>query len=108
MFHIGELGGVLKTLLWEKGVDYISIPPTAMKSVIAQNGAAKKPDISSALKTRFGLDIRQNDEADATGLLLIGEMLLGIRAVVGSVERFASVKNAKLTKGKLILISKPQ
>lgn len=109
MFHIGELGGVLKTLIWEKGIDLLLIPPTTMKSVIAGSGRADKIEIIKALKNRFDLSVNQHDEADATGLMLIGEMLRGVRKIeqnAGESKRFSIIKQLKLTKGKLQSISK--
>lgn len=109
MFHIGELGGVLKTLIWEKGVDLLSVPPTTMKSVIALNGRADKPDITKALKTRFGLSVNQHDEADATGLMIVGEVLRGIRRITdeseGQPKRSDAIYQLNITKGQLQSIS---
>lgn len=103
MFNIGELGGVLKTHSWENGFDYVCIPPTVMKSVIALDGGAKKDEISLALKSRFNIDIKQHDEADAAGLLLIGEMRCGARRPapkVGKSDRFAAVMDCAIVIGK--------
>lgn len=110
MFHIGELGGVLKRLIWSRGIDYFEIPPTVMKSVIALSGKAEKHQIATALKVRFGMTVNQHDEADAAGLMLVGEMKAGIRRVdakVGKSDRFDAVRQAEIVRGKLSLISKP-
>lgn len=106
MFHIGELGGVLKTMLWDRGIDYIEIPPTVMKSAIALNGRAEKTDIIASLKTRFNLRVTQHDEADAAGLMLLGEMFAGARKVdkqamkSGKADRFDAIRTAKVIKGR--------
>lgn len=111
-FHMGELGGVLKTLLWERGIDVLDIGPTMLKSIIALSGSAKKPDIVAALKTRFGINVTQHDEADAVGLMLVGEMRCGQRSVTSESKksrskssRFDSVRQANITRGKLKLVS---
>lgn len=109
MFHMGELGGVLKVLIWSKGVDLLPIPPTVMKSVIALDGKADKTKIATALKVRYNLTVTQHDEADAAGLLLLGDMYCGNRSVaqkVGKLDRFDSVRRTQAVKGKLQLISK--
>lgn len=109
MFHIGELGGVLKVLLWERGIDYLEVSPTTLKSAIALDGRADKAKIAMALKVRFGLSVHQHDEADATGLMLVGEMRTGVRKVdriAGESDRFKAIRALKETKGKLSLISK--
>src|SRR5574337_461353 len=41
-FHIGELGGILKVLAYEKGVDVLLTPPTTLKQFIAGKGNASK------------------------------------------------------------------
>lgn len=109
MFNIGELGGVLKTLIWEKGVDLLLIPPTTMKSVIAFSGRAEKADITKALETRFGLSVKQHDEADATGLMIVGEILRGVRRVAdepsGKPQRSDAIFQLTVTKGQLQSIS---
>ena len=108
MFHIGELGGVLKRLIWARGIDILEVPPTVMKSVIALSGRAEKDAIVRALKVRFGQTVSQHDEADAAGLLLLGEMRCGVRPVdakVGKTDRFAAVRDCKIIKGRLQLIS---
>lgn len=103
MFHIGELGGVLKTLLWERGIDFLEVPPTVMKSIIALSGRAKKPQVAAALKSRFGLAVTQHDEADAAGLMLLGEMRTGARSLdvkAGKLDRFEAIRQTQIVRGK--------
>lgn len=85
VFHLGELGGVFKLLVWERGIDMMIVGPTVMKMLITGSGsagrgakgkAAKEP-IARALRDTFGITATQNDEADAIGLMLIGEMKTG-------------------------------
>lgn len=104
MFHIGELGGVLKTLVWDKGIDCLEVSPTMMKSIIARSGRAEKQDIINALKARFGLVVSNHDEADAAGLMLLGEMKCGLYKVSEKEQQskhFASVLNSEITRGRL-------
>lgn len=111
MFHIGELGGVLKTMVWEQGIDYMLVPPTVMKSVIALSGRAEKQQISAALSVRFGVTVRQHDEADAVGLMILGQMRTGARKVDAQSAksgRFDAVSGIQITPGKLNLISNPR
>lgn len=109
MFHIGELGGVLKALIWEKGVDLLLVPPTTMKSVIAFSGRAEKTDIIKALQNRFGFSVSQHDEADAAGLMIVGEILKGTRRVADEPTRGGRRSDAvfqlTITKGQLQSIS---
>jgi Holliday junction resolvasome RuvABC endonuclease subunit len=80
-FHIGELGGVLKTLFWESGIMVILVAPKSLKMIIAGTGKAKKPEMATALKATFGYTIPQHDEADALGLMLVGELSNGLPVV---------------------------
>lgn len=112
VFKIGELGGVLKLFFWESSIDVLPIPPTVMKSVIALNGRAEKRDIANALASRFDINVTHHDMADATGLMLLGEMRLGLREATKEVngkaksKRFDSVQETPVLRGKLKLISR--
>lgn len=78
VFHIGEIGGVLKILLWERGIDVIIVGNKTMKRFIAGKGNAEKPEMVAAIKNRFGLIVDSHDEADGCGLMLTGEAWMGI------------------------------
>lgn len=112
VFHIGELGGVIKHLIWDRGIELLPVPPASMKSIIAENGKAEKNDIRLALQNRFGFYVQQNDEADAVGLMLVGEMKCGIRMppphTSKGPDRFKTVREAETIKGRLQSISKPK
>lgn len=107
VFKIGELGGVLKTHFWENGFDLLPVAPTALKSAIALKGNADKNEIGRALAQRFGIKVMQHDEADAVGLLLVGEMRCGLQRDVfvgakgkAQSERFESIQQINILKGK--------
>lgn len=101
-FDIGELGGVLKTYLYECGIDVMLASPSAMKKAITGKGNADagktvpgrktklkdktKPEMRAALLNTFGVELRQGDEADACGLMLMGEMRFGSHTVARSVQ----------------------
>lgn len=74
-FHIGELGGVYKMIAWDMGIDIMLVSPTALKACIVGNGQAKgKEPVMDAIREKFGYSFTQNDEADAFGLMAIGEV----------------------------------
>lgn len=101
-FNIGEMGGVIKTLLYERGVPYFEVPPTVLKSVIALHGKAEKHQMVDALRTRFGFDVPQHDEADAAALMVVGEMRTGVRPATpksGKSDRFEAVREAQIVQG---------
>lgn len=123
VYSMGELGGVLKTFLWVEGIDVILVSPTSLKLFVTGNGQPgrkkkgqtkltdkqKKALISEALLRDFSLDIQQNDEADAAGLLLFGELHAGIDVVpktsLESIRRGA-VSECIEVRGKMKLIAK--
>lgn len=90
VFHIGELGGVFALTLYEAGVTVQIVPPTTLKMAITGAGAAgkqyrgtKNPNkaaMRDALQARYGVNLAQDDEADAYALLMLGEHHHGITA----------------------------
>ncbi len=109
VFNIGELGGVLRLALWEAGFDVLYVAPTMMKSVIAENGKAEKPEVRAALNKRFSVHVVQNDEADAAGLMIVGEIKCGVGRIypkVGKSDRSKAVRELEIDRGKLQSISK--
>lgn len=87
-FDMGELGGVYKHLLWDRGIDVVVVPPSVLKSFLMLPGTPRKVKVSSkqkkekvvkAVQDLFGYEIAQHDEADAFTLLLIGEMHSGLQ-----------------------------
>lgn len=79
LFSLGELGGVLKLLLWESGVDILLVPPTSLKLFATGSGAAKKPEVGLALRQHLGVSFKSDDQNDAAWLLLLGEASLNPR-----------------------------
>lgn len=76
VFHIGELGGVLKLLAYERGVDVLLVPPTVLKQYITGRGNASKEDMQVAVRTKYGCKVTQADEVDAYSLFQFGAALL--------------------------------
>ncbi len=116
-FSIGELGGVLKTLFWENQIDVMLVSPTALKKAITGKGNAdkaqlvdgkkvkdkNKPEMRAALLNTFKLDLSQNDEADACGLMLMGEMRFGSNTVAKATQntlRLDALKECSIIRGR--------
>ena len=73
---LGELGGVIRVLFFESGVEHaIVVPPGTLKKFATGNGAADKSLISKELFRKWGVDVSNNNEADAAALALIGAAL---------------------------------
>lgn len=73
LFHIGELGGVMRLALYEAGHKVLLVPPTSLKLFVTGNGSAKGKDIiMRTLEKQHGCKFRTSDEADAYGLAILG------------------------------------
>jgi Holliday junction resolvasome RuvABC endonuclease subunit len=114
VFHLGELGGVLKTMLWERGIDVLIVPNTVLKKVIIGKAggnvkkAVTKEDMVSAL-AGYGYRVAQFDEADATGLMLCGEWKTDATQIPKNARqsnRFGSLSQCETVRGKLQSIAK--
>lgn len=60
--------------LKKRGITVYTVPPKTVKKVLSGNGAAKKPEQLANARKYFGTDltIKNDDEADALGLMAIG------------------------------------
>ena len=72
-----ELGTVLRMMLREREVPWFEVPPTTLKMFISGAGNSKKQQMMLALHVNFGLEIKDDNMADAQSLALFTEALLG-------------------------------
>ncbi len=73
VLNLAELGGVLKLLILDRGIDILSVPPTSLKLFAAGKGNAKKEQVSLALHAILGVTFSTSDQYDAAGLLMMAE-----------------------------------
>ena len=73
LFGLGELGGVLKLLILEKGIDVLVVPPTSLKLFAAGKGNATKDDVKLALHNEISVSFPTSDQNDAAWLMFMGE-----------------------------------
>jgi len=66
--NIGELGGVLRLAIYERGLPLVEIPPSCLKKYVCGHGNAKKEDVLQVLVHRSGRTFADNNAADAFGL----------------------------------------
>lgn len=67
--EIGELNGILKLDLFKEGIKYITVAPLQLKKYICGTGKdIKKELIILDIFKNFGVEIRDNNIADAYGL----------------------------------------
>ncbi len=62
-FSIGELGGVIKLLLWQIGIPCVIVPPTCRAKFATGKGNASKLEVLSSVSARTGI-VWQNPGAD--------------------------------------------
>jgi Holliday junction resolvasome RuvABC endonuclease subunit len=62
-FSIGELGGVIRLLLWDIGIPYVTVPPTCRAKFATGKGNASKNEVISSVSARTGV-VWQNPGAD--------------------------------------------
>lgn len=74
--QIGELGGIIRVLLAESGVNWITVAPAQLKKFATGKGNAKKEHILQQVYKRWGVECRTSDEADAFTLAKIGQALV--------------------------------
>lgn len=66
---LGELGGVVRVALFERGVPFVDVPPATMKKLATGKGNANKDEVFAAAIRRLGYTGTSKDEADARWLL---------------------------------------
>lgn len=64
------------SFLLSLGVEVIEVPPATLKKYVTGKGNAQKPDVRMEIFKRFGVDIRDDNEADAFALRALGLHLL--------------------------------
>ncbi len=74
--QIGELGGVLRAMLFEHGFSILEVAPSAVKKFATGKGNATKEKVAVGVYKRWGQEFRTNDEADAFVLAKIGQAYL--------------------------------
>ena len=68
---MGELGGLVRWTLWDRGVPYMDVPPSVLKKFATGKGNAPKDAVLSAA-IRAGYDGSDNNGADAWWLRQMG------------------------------------
>jgi len=79
-FSIGELGGVIKLMLFDFEITPSLITPTQLKKFVTGKGAADKSMIMLSVYKRWGFDPPDDNQADAYGLAKIAKELYSMSA----------------------------
>ena len=83
IFDLGELGGVLRTMLYEGGFLYYNVPPTVLKMFVTGKGNSHKNVMLEQTFRRWNLGseiLTDDDQVDAYGLCQYGDSYLRWRA----------------------------
>jgi Holliday junction resolvasome RuvABC endonuclease subunit len=98
----GMVQGVVRELLTRLGVPYILVSPATLKMYATGKGTATKSDMRMKLFQRFGIDIPDDNQADAWWLRALGHDLYGqpLTQINGSTDLPKSHRRAldKVTK----------
>lgn len=73
-----EIGTALRIVFRLMEKKFEVIPPTSLKKVITGSGVAKKDHIILEVFKRWGYEAKTNNIADAFGLAIVGQELLGV------------------------------
>lgn len=74
---MGELGGIVRYMLWREAWRYIEIAPGTLKKYATGKGNAGKNAMLIAARDRLGYTGEDNDQADALWLRAAGHEVLG-------------------------------
>lgn len=69
---MAELGGAIKLLCLSRGLPTILVPPMTLKKYVTGRGNAKKQEVLTAVKQRWGKAFISSDKADAYALFMFG------------------------------------
>ena len=76
LFDIGELGGVIKILAWDRSLPMLIVPPASLKMFVTGNGIAQKPEMEATVKVQWHAKVKDDNQADAVGLFYFAQATL--------------------------------
>ena len=91
---IGELGGVVRLMLWQNKIPYIEVPPTSRAKFATGRGNASKHEVISAVSAKTGRTFRGsggNDECDAWVLEEMAKAKLGVSSWSWTKEQMSAL-----------------
>jgi crossover junction endodeoxyribonuclease RuvC len=73
---LGELGGITRLCLHKLGFKYLEVAPKQLKKFITGNGNASKEEMIKEVNSKMGLELTDDNEADAVALTMLGKAYL--------------------------------
>lgn len=89
-----EIGTVFRVICRLQGIKFLEVPPTSLKKVVTGKGNAQKDHIILEVFKRWGFEAATNNIADAFGLAIVGQEVLGLDTGIPQVHR-EGIKNLK-------------
>jgi crossover junction endodeoxyribonuclease RuvC len=77
VIQLGEFGGVLRHNIHEFFTFFAEVPPTVIKKFATGKGNANKAAVISAIVSRYGVQVKTDNEADAYALAQLGAVVTG-------------------------------
>lgn len=91
---IGELGGVVKVMLWRESVPFVEVPPTSRAKFATGKGNASKDEVISSISAKTGIVFKGaggNDECDAWVLQEMGKVHFGLSSLTWTKEQMSAL-----------------
>jgi len=97
---LGELGGMIRLLLYECGIEYVDVPPTTLKKYVLGVGKGDKVAMAIGVIKAWGVDFPTTDQTDAFALAMFGRGYLGLvdNLTAFRKEAIEAIKNPKVKK----------
>jgi len=76
VFQIGELGGVIRVILYESGIPWYVAAPMTVKKFASGSGKGDKQLMLKSVFTKWKFDTNDHNLADAFAMAKIGEAIL--------------------------------
>ena len=76
--HLGELGGVLRRMLFRQGTPLYAVPPASVKKFATGRGNASKEDVLMAAAHSLGYAGSSDHESDALWILTFAMVKVGL------------------------------
>lgn len=70
--HMGELGGMVRLVLFDLGVEAVQVQPSTLKKVVSGKGNTPKDEMRLEIYKRFSLEAKSQDELEAQALGFTG------------------------------------
>jgi len=86
-FQLGEVGGIARLLLVERGIDYIVVPPNVLKKWTTGNGTADKIAMAVSTFDQWGLRFDDDNQCDAFNLAVLASCYSGDEIVKMTADR---------------------